>query len=382
MQTGTTNSMEYDYLIVGAGLFGAVFAHEMKLKGKKCFVIDKREHIGGNVYTKKIRDINVHWYGAHIFHTSNKEVWNYVNQFAEFNNYINSPMAVYKDELYNMPFNMNTFSRMWGIRTPEEARDIIDEQKKEFAIGEPTNLEEQALSLVGRDVYEKLVKGYTEKQWGRDCKDLPAFIIKRLPIRFTYNNNYFNDPYQGIPKGGYTQIVERLLEGIPVRCGVSYQEFAKRSEGKGFMGEDGSSFANVVYTGMVDEYFDYCLGHLEYRSLQFEHEEILGCDNYQGNAVFNYTEREVPYTRILEHKHFEFGLQPDTVVTKEYSAEWKPGAEPYYPINDEKNEILYKQYKELAHKEPNVIFGGRLGQYRYYDMDKVIEAALTLVQEL
>lgn len=375
--------MEYDYLIVGAGLFGAVFAHEMLKKGKKCYVIEKRGHIAGNIYTRKMMDINVHWYGAHIFHTSDPRIWNYINQFAEFNHYINSPVAVYKDELYNMPFNMNTFSKMWGIRTPGEAKAVIERQKKELGIAEPANLEEQALSLVGRDVYEKLVKGYTEKQWGRDCKELPAFIIKRLPMRFTYDNNYFNDPYQGIPKGGYTQIVERLLEDIPVQCGISFQDFARRDARGGFVSADGKhTFSKVLYTGMVDEYFQYSLGHLEYRSLRFEHEEFPGCENYQGNAVFNYTEREVPYTRILEHKHFEFGTQPDTVITREYSAEWKPGEEPYYPINDDRNEALYHKYKELADREPDVLFGGRLGQYRYYDMDRVIEAALDLVQEL
>lgn len=385
--------MNYDYLVVGAGLFGAVFAHEMKQKGKSCLVIDKREHIAGNIYTKKVRYINVHWYGAHIFHTSNKKIWDYVNQFAVFNHYINTPIAVYKDETYNMPFNMNTFNKMWGVRTPQEAKEKIDHQISMLNIGEPENLEEQALSLVGRDVYEKLVKGYTEKQWGRSCKELPAFIIKRLPLRFTYDNNYFNDPYQGIPVGGYTQIVEKLLQGIEVRTGVAFQEFAERADsskaadtkasgenGAAFRAKDGSAFfGKVLYTGMIDEYFEYQSGTLEYRSLRFEHEELPGCDNYQGNAVFNFTERSVPYTRILEHKHFEFGTQPDTVITREYPAEWKPGDEPYYPINNERNDEMYEQYRQLAKKEQNVLFGGRLGQYKYYDMDKVIEAALTMV---
>lgn len=378
--------MQYDYLIVGAGLFGSVFAHEMKRAGKKCLVIDKRDHIAGNIYTKKVRDINVHWYGAHIFHTSNKEIWNYVNQFAEFNHYINSPIAVYQDETYNMPFNMNTFSKMWNIRTPQEAREKIDHQISMLNIGEPENLEEQALSLVGRDVYEKLVKGYTEKQWGRDCRELPAFIIKRLPLRFTYDNNYFNDPYQGIPKGGYTQIAEKLLEGTEVRTGVRFQDFVRQEEradaGRVFVSAGGEhTFDKVLYTGMIDEYFDYKLGTLEYRSLRFEHEELSGCDNYQGNAVFNFTERSVPYTRILEHKHFEFGTQPDTVITKEYPAEWKPGDEPYYPVNNERNNDLFAQYAKLAEQESNVLFGGRLGQYQYYDMDKVIEAALGMAEK-
>lgn len=361
--------MHYDYLIVGAGLFGAVFAQEMTKRGKKCLVIDKRPHIAGNIYCEQTEGINVHKYGAHIFHTSNKKVWDYMNQFAEFNQYINSPVAVYKDELYNLPFNMNTFSKMWGIKTPQEAKDIIAKQIEQLHIEEPENLEEQALSLVGKDVYEKLVKGYTEKQWGRDCKELPAFIIKRLPLRFTYDNNYFNDRYQGIPMGGYTQIVEKLLEGSDVLLETDYFEFRK----------DHQDIADkTVYTGMLDQYFDYQYGVLEYRSVRFE-EETLDTDNFQGNAVVNYTEREVPYTRIIEHKHFEFGTQPKTVISKEYPSEWKQGDEPYYPVNDAKNEALVEKYRQLAQKEKNVIFGGRLGEYRYYDMDKVVEAALESV---
>lgn len=364
--------MHYDYLIVGAGLFGSVFAHEMKKRGKRCYVIDRRDHIGGNIYTEKRLGIQVHCYGAHIFHTSNKDIWNYIGQFAEFNHYINSPVAVYKDELYNLPFNMNTFSKLWNIRTPREAKEKIAQQIAELSIKEPGNLEEQALSLVGRDVYEKLVKGYTEKQWGRECRELPAFLIRRLPLRFTYDNNYFNDPYQGIPKGGYTEIVEKLLTGIEVQTGISLQEFRKK--------RPDIAYGKLLYTGMIDEYFDYKLGELEYRSLRFETTELPGQDNYQGNAVVNYTEREIPYTRIIEHKHFEFGKQPDTVITKEYPAEWKKGDEPYYPVNDEKNNRLYKAYCELAKREKDVLFGGRLGQYRYYDMDKTIEAALEMAE--
>ncbi len=394
--------MHYDYLIVGAGLYGAVFTHEMNKAGKKCLVIDKRKHIAGNIYTKQWNDINVHWYGAHIFHTSNKKIWDYVNQFAEFNNYINSPVAVYKDELYNLPFNMNTFSKMWGVKTPAEAKAKIEEQVAKVKTdlkGEATNLEEHALSMVGKDVYEKLIKGYTEKQWGRDCKDLPAFIIKRLPLRFTYDNNYFNDRYQGIPIGGYTAIVEKMLEGIDIILGTEYKKFITDESIK-----SNYSWDKVVYTGMIDEYFDYSLGELEYRSLKFEHElleydksedtnnqqiaqdnpkpncDVDGCLNYQGNAVVNYTEREIPYTRIIEHKHFEFGKQPDTVITREYPVTWKRGDEPYYPINDDRNGQLYEQYKALAERETNVIFGGRLGGYKYYDMDKVIEAALDAVE--
>ena len=363
--------MKYDYLVVGAGLFGSVFAYEAKKRGKTCLVIDKRNHIGGNVYCEEIEGINVHKYGAHIFHTSNKEIWEYVNQFAEFNNYINSPIAVYKDELYNLPFNMNTFSKMWNIRTPQEAKDMIAKQIAELHIEEPKNLEEQALSLAGRDVYEKLVKGYTEKQWGRDCTELPAFIIKRLPLRFTYDNNYFNDRFQGIPMGGYTKIIEKMLDGVDVKTETDYFEFIK---------ENPEIADKILFTGMIDEFFDYQLGALEYRSVRFE-TEVLDCHNYQGNAVINYTEREVPYTRIIEHKHFEFGQQEKTVISREYSSEWKVGMEPYYPVNNEQNNARFEAYKKLAEKEENVIFGGRLGNYQYYDMDKVIEAALALVKK-
>ncbi len=369
----------YDYLIVGAGLYGAVFAHEMKRQGRQVLVIDRRAHIAGNIYTEQVLDIQVHKYGAHIFHTSDRKIWEYVNRFAEFNHYINSPIAYYKGELYNLPFNMNTFSRMWGVVTPAEAKARIAEQIGALQITDPQNLEEQALSLVGTDVYEKLVKGYTEKQWGRDCKELPAFIIKRLPLRFTYDNNYFNDRYQGIPVGGYTAMVEKMLQGIEVRTGVSYREFAVEQEtADGIVVSDhaGNTYRKVVYTGMLDEYFNYSLGHLEYRSLRFETEQMPQCDNYQGNAVVNYTEREVPYTRVIEHKHFEFGTQPGTVITREYPAEWREGDEPYYPVNDERNSALLKKYQELASGRPHIVFGGRLGQYRYYDMDKVIAAAL------
>ena len=363
--------MKYDYLIVGAGLYGAVFACEMTKRGKKCLVIDKRPHIGGNIYTKEIENINVHQYGAHIFHTSDKKIWEYVNQFADFNNYINSPVAIYKDEIYNLPFNMNTFSRMWNIKTPAEAKEIIAKQIADLHIDTPKNLEEQALSLVGKDVYEKLIKGYTEKQWGRDCRELPSFIIKRLPLRFTYDNNYFNDRYQGIPVGGYTQIIEKMLEGSDVRLDTDYFEFIK----------DNPDIAQkTVYTGMIDEFYGFKYGHLEYRTVRFE-TEVLDCDNYQGNAVVNYTARDIPWTRIIEHKHFEFGKQEKTVISREYSTEWKPGMEPYYPVNDEKNTNLFEQYKELADKEENVIFGGRLGNYKYYDMDKVIMAALEAVAD-
>ena len=356
----------YDYLIVGAGLYGAVCAHELTRRGKKCLVIDRRGHIAGNIYTENISGINVHKYGAHIFHTSDKEVWEYVNRFAEFNNYINSPIAVYGEELYNLPFNMNTFSKMWGVRTPAEAKAKIAGQVAELNITDPQNLEEQALSLVGTDVYTKLVKGYTEKQWGRDCRDLPAFIIRRLPCRFTYNNNYFNDRYQGIPMGGYTAMVEKMLEGIEVRLNTDYTRLiADQPEIARF----------TIYTGCIDEFFGYCFGALNYRSVRFETEQ-LETEDYQGNAVVNYTAREVPYTRIIEHKHFEFGTQPTTVISREYSAEWKPGLEPYYPVNDAENGMLYEKYRELARQQKNVLFGGRLGQYRYYDMDKVIRAAL------
>ena len=354
--------MKYDYLVVGAGLYGAVFAYEAKKKGKTCLVIDKRDHIAGNIYCENVSGINVHKYGAHIFHTSDKKIWEYVNQFAEFNNYINSPVARYKNELYNLPFNMNTFSKMWNIATPQEAKDIIASQIADLNITEPKNLEEQALSLVGKDVYEKLIKGYTEKQWGRDCKDLPSFIIKRLPLRFIYDNNYFNDRYQGIPIGGYTKIVEKMLDGIEVRLNTNYldnrEEFDAMAD-------------KIVYTGMIDQFYDYKLGVLEYRSVRFETEE-LPMENYQGNAVVNYTEREVPYTRIIEHKHFEFGKQPTTIISREYSSEWKKGDEPYYPVNNDKNNALYQQYKELADKEHKVIFGGRLGGYKYYDMELVL----------
>ena len=371
--------MHYDYLIAGAGLFGAVFAHEMHKQGRKVLVVEKRDHIAGNIYTEKVMGINVHRYGAHIFHTSDEEVWNYVNQYARFNHYVNSPVAVYRDELYNLPFNMNTFSRMWNIKTPKEAKEIIAKQTGEFAGITPQNLEEQALQLAGRDVYEKPVKGYTEKQWGRDCKDLPAFIIRRLPLRFTYDNNYFNDRFQGIPEGGYTQIVEKLLEDIPVLTGVSLQEYQTANAAR--TADEQDSWDRLLYTGMIDEYYHYRLGTLEYRSLRFETEELPEEDNYQGNAVVNYTEREVPYTRIIEHKHFEFQTGEGTVITREYPATWKKGDEPYYPINDEKNGALYAQYAELAKKEANVLFGGRLGQYKYYDMDKVIRSALDMVKE-
>ncbi len=368
--------MRYEYLIVGTGLFGAVFAHEMAAAGKSCYCIDKRDHIGGNIYTEEQNGIQVHRYGAHIFHTSDRAVWEYINKFAEFNNYINSPVAVYGDELYNLPFNMNTFSKMWGIRTPGEAKEIIEKQRAEAAckMQEPSNLEEQALSLVGRDVYEKLIKGYTEKQWGRSCKELPAFIIKRLPVRFTYDNNYFTDRYQGIPTGGYTRIIEKLLEGIPVSLGISYRDFRKRNEGS----SEPDVFDRILYTGMIDEYFDYCLGELQYRSLRFEDEYMAECDNYQGNAVVNYTSRDVPYTRVIEHRHFESFTGRGTVITREYPAAWEKGQEPYYPVNDDRNTALYEKYRGLAEGEKNVIFGGRLGQYKYYDMDKVIAEALKL----
>ena len=361
----------YDYLVVGAGLYGAVFAHETKAAGKSVLVIDKRPNIAGNVFTEKTEGINVHKYGAHIFHTNNAKVWNYINRFATFNRFTNSPVANYKGELYSMPFNMYTFNKMWGVVTPEEAAAKIEEQKKEIT-GEPKNLEEQAISLVGRDIYEKLVKGYTEKQWGRDCKELPAFIIKRLPVRLTFDNNYFNALYQGIPVGGYTKMVENLLEGIEVRLNEDYltkkQEYDQLAE-------------KVVYTGAIDAYFDYCLGNLEYRSVRFEN-EVLDIPNFQGNAAVNYTDRETPWTRIIEHKWFEFGKNedgndlPKTVISREYSSEWKPGDEPYNPVNDEKNSNLYREYRKLTDAEKKVIFGGRLGEYKYYDMDQVIAAAL------
>lgn len=368
------NRKKYDYLIVGTGLFGAVFAYEMTKRGKTCLAIDKREHIAGNIYTEKVEGIQVHKYGAHIFHTSDRKIWDYINQFAEFNNYINSPIAIYKDELYNMPFNMNTFSKLWGIRTPDEAKAKIKEQVDALHITEPKNLEEQALSLVGTDVYEKLVKGYTEKQWGRDCKELPAFIIKRLPLRFTYDNNYFNDRYQGIPIGGYTAIIEKLLEGTDVLLQTEYKQFIT---------EHNDIADRILYTGMIDEYYDFCYGPLQYRTVSFE-TEVLDMENYQGNAVVNYTERQIPYTRIIEHKHFEKTQegQQKTVISKEYPTEWKPGIEPYYPINDAANTELLGRYQSLAQKETKVFFGGRLGQYKYYDMDKTIEAALELAAQI
>ena len=360
----------YDYLVVGAGLTGAVFAHEARKAGRSCLVIDRRNHIAGNVYTEEVEGIQVHRYGAHIFHTSLKNVWDYVNQFADFNNYVNSPIAYYKGEVYNMPFNMNTFSKMWGVVTPAEARAKIAEQIAAEGIDEPKNLEEQALSLVGRDIFEKLVKGYTEKQWGRDCKDLPASIIKRLPCRFTYDNNYFNDRYQGIPIGGYTNMVAHMLEGVEVRTGVEYRDLAAAEP---------DIAARTIYCGPVDDYYDFKLGKLEYRSLRFE-TETLDEENFQGVAVVNYNEREVPWTRIIEHKHFEFGTQPKTVITREYPADWTPGDEPYYPINDERNMQLYEQYCQLAEREGSVVFAGRLGGYKYYDMDKAIAAAFELVK--
>ena len=367
----------YDYLIVGSGLYGVTLARELTDAGKTVLVIEKRNHIGGNVYTEKIEDINVHKYGAHIFHTNNKTVWDYVQKFAKFNNFINSPVANYKGELYSLPFNMYTFNKMWGVVKPEEAKAIIEQQRKTVS-HEPNNLEEQAISLVGTDIYEKLIKGYTEKQWGRKCEDLPAFIIKRLPVRFTFNNNYFNALYQGVPVGGYTKMINKMLEGIEVRTGVDYlsnkEELDKLAN-------------NILYTGPIDAYFGYSLGALEYRSVRFEN-ETLDCPNFQGNAAVNYTDSETPWTRIIEHKWFEFGKDeegndlPKTVISREYSSEWKKGDEPYYPVNDEKNSILYLKYIELADKEKNVIFGGRLGEYKYYDMDQVIESALNKSREI
>ncbi|MEG7530906.1 MAG: UDP-galactopyranose mutase [Hungatella sp.] len=356
---------KYDYILVGSGLYAGVFAYQVRRQGKTCLVLEKRDHIGGNLYCEEVEGIHVHRYGAHIFHTSNREVWDFVNQLVEFNRYTNSPVANYKGEMYNMPFNMNTFSKMWGISTPAEAKAKIDEQKA-CIVGEPKNLEEQAIRLVGTDIYEKLVKGYTEKQWGRDCKELPAFIIKRLPVRYTYDNNYFNDLYQGIPIGGYNVMIEKLFEDCDIETGVDYLE---HREDYRAMGE------TVVYTGTIDAYFDDRFGKLEYRSLRFE-TEVVDTDNYQGVAVVNYTDRETPYTRVIEHKHFEFGTQAKSVITKEYPAERAEGMEPYYPVNDEKNQTLYSRYAELAAGEEGVIFGGRLGEYRYYDMDKVIESAL------
>jgi len=361
----------YDYLIVGGGLFGSVFAHEATKYGMKCLVIDKREHIGGNAYTESMAGINVHKYGPHVFHTSNKMVWDYVTKLVNFNDFVNTPVAVFGDEIYNLPFNMNTFKQMWGVKSSGEAKAIIKEQIDDLKIENPENLEEQALSMIGRDLYEKLVKSYTEKQWGRPCTELPASIIKRLPLRFTYDNNYFNDKFQGIPIGGYTPLVEKLLEGTDIFLNMDYNEFIKQHP---------NAARKTVYTGPIDEYFGYKLGQLEYRSLRFENEK-LPVKDYQGNAVVNYTSAEVPYTRVIEHKHFEFGEQPTTVITREYPCEWQPGREPYYPINDKKNNALYDKYRELADKEPNVLFGGRLGEYRYYDMDEVILAAIRMAEK-
>lgn len=361
----------YDYLVVGAGLFGAIFAREAKLKGKSVLVIDKRPNVAGNVYTEEIEGINVHQYGAHIFHTNNQRVWDYINQFVQFNRFTNAPVANYKGEIYSLPFNMYTFNKMWGVVTPQEAEAKIEEQRKAAGITEPKNLEEQAISLVGTDIYEKLIKGYTMKQWGRDCKDLPAFIIKRLPVRLTYDNNYFNALYQGIPMGGYTKMVENILEGVEVRLNVDYLEHREELD---------ALAKKVIYTGPIDAYFNYQLGALEYRSVRFE-TEVLDMPNFQGNAAVNYTDAESPYTRIIEHKWFEFGTQPKTVISKEYSSEWKLGDEPYYPVNDEKNSKLYQQYRDLAEKEQKVLFGGRLGEYRYYDMDAVIDSALRFCEK-
>lgn len=357
---------QYDYLIIGAGLFGAVFAHEATKKGKKCLVIDKRSHAGGNIYCEKVEDINVHKYGAHIFHTNDRYIWDYVNSFVEFNRYTNSPVAIYEGELYNLPFNMNTFYQLWKVKTPAEAKAKIQEQIKAAGIEDPQNLEEQAISLVGTDIYYKLIKGYTEKQWGRDARDLPAFIIKRLPVRFTFDNNYFNDKYQGIPIGGYNKLTEGLLKGVEVRLNVDYFEEKETWD---------ALADNIVFTGKIDQYYDYRFGQLEYRSLSFEH-ETLDQENYQGNAVVNYTERDIPYTRIIEHKYFEFGTQPKTIITKEYPQEWTAEKEPYYPINDAKNTEVFKKYQQLAEAEKNVIFGGRLAEYRYYDMHQIIGSAL------
>ncbi|MDR1373056.1 MAG: UDP-galactopyranose mutase [Dysgonamonadaceae bacterium] len=357
---------QFDYLIVGAGIYGASFACKARQEGKRCLVIDRRPHSGGNVYCEKIEEINVHKYGAHIFHTSNKEVWNFVNSIVEFNRYTNSPIACHKGKLYNLPFNMNTFYTLWGTKTPEEAKAKIEAQRKEAGITEPKNLEEQAISLVGKDIYEILIKGYTEKQWGRKCTELPAFIIKRLPVRFTFNNNYFNDIYQGIPIGGYNKLIDGLLQGVETRCNADFFENRQYFE---------SIARKTVFTGKIDEYYNYKFGQMEYRTLTFE-TQTLDCENHQGNAVVNYTEREVPYTRIIEHKHFEFGVQPKTVISKEYPSEWKSGSEPFYPVNDDKNNALYQKYKDMADKETGVIFGGRLAEYKYYDMDKIIESVL------
>jgi UDP-galactopyranose mutase len=357
---------KYDYLIVGAGLFGCVFAHEATKKGKKCLIIDKRNHTGGNIYNEKVEDINVHKYGAHIFHTNDKLIWDYVNSFVEFNRYTNSPVAIHEDKLYNLPFNMNTFYGLWKVTTPKAAKEIIQAQIEESGITNPQNLEEQAISLIGTDIYYKLIKGYTEKQWGRDAKELPAFIIKRLPVRFTYDNNYFNDKYQGIPIGGYNKLTDGLLKDIEVQLDVDY--FKDKDTWNGLADK-------IVFTGKIDQFYDFRFGQLEYRSLKFEH-QTLDIENYQGNAVVNYTEREIPYTRIIEHKHFEFGNQPKTVITKEFPEEWTTEKEPYYPINDERNSLIFKQYQELSENEPNIIFGGRLAEYRYYDMHQIIGSAL------
>ncbi|MBE1303875.1 UDP-galactopyranose mutase [Clostridium botulinum] len=361
----------YDYLIVGAGLFGSVFAYEATKIGKKCLVIDKRNHIGGNIYCDNIEEINIHKYGAHIFHTSDKDIWNYINRFIEFNRFTNSPIANYKGELYNLPFNMNTFNKLWGVITPKEAKEEIEKQKKEAGIKEPKNLEEQAISLVGTDIYEKLIKGYTEKQWGRSATELPDFIIKRLPVRFTYDNNYFNDTHQGIPMGGYNPIIEKMLENCEVRLNVDFFKHRKELE---------AIAEKIVYTGMIDEFYDYKYGVLEYRSLRFE-TEVLDLENYQGNAVVNYTDKETSYTRVIEHKHFEFGTQQKTIITKEYPSEWEKGDEPYYPINDKKNIELYEKYKDLAMKEDKILFGGRLADYKYYDMHHIVYKALEKVKE-
>ena len=362
----------YDFLIVGAGLFGATFAYEAKKKGYKCLVIDKRDHIGGNIYTEETEGINVHKYGAHIFHTNDKEIWDYMHNFADFNRYTNSPIAVFKDEVYNLPFNMNTFNKMWGVKTPSEAKAKIEEQVKSAGITNPQNLEEQAISLVGTDVYEKLVAGYTGKQWGRPCRDLPSFIIKRLPVRFTYDNNYFNDLYQGIPMGGYTQIIKKMLDGAEVCLNTDFEEHREELSAKA---------KRIIYTGTIDSYYNYCFGRLEYRSLEFK-TEVLDTENYQGNAVVNYTEYDIPYTRIIEHKHFEYGTQPKTVITREYPKTWQSGEEPYYPINDQKNTELFEKYKQLSQKDQKVIFGGRLGLYKYLDMHQVVREALNLSKEV
>jgi UDP-galactopyranose mutase len=361
----------YDYLIVGSGLFGSVFAYKARQSGGKVLVIDKRSHLGGNIHCESIEGINVHTYGAHIFHTSNKEVWDFVNSFVPFNRYTNSPMANYKGKLYNLPFNMNTFYALWGVISPKEAQEKIKQQREEAGMTKPANLEEQAISLVGKDMYEILIKGYTEKQWGRKCTELPAFIINRIPVRFMFDNNYFNDTYQGIPIGGYNKLTEGLLNGIETECNTDFFENRKYWE---------TMAEKIIFTGKIDEYYEYCFGKLEYRTVRFE-TEVLDCENYQGNAVVNYTDAEIPYTRIIEHKHFEFGTQPKTVISREHSAEWQEGSEPFYPVNDERNNALYNKYYELAEKERTIIFGGRLGEYKYYDMDKVIERALLVTKK-